>query len=247
MTVFKNFLYDHSQLYDEAFPDKTSSAYCLKAIERFAPQPPRSVLDFGCGTGSTLEVLSKRIPHCVGVDLLPSMVEQGRKTRPHLDLRVGDMKTMNLLRTFDVICCFGWAFSYLLTDPEVEEGLKAWSRHAHQGTLVTFDCGHAEAYLSMSSLPPTVTEVQTPTYKAIGRAHLDLDRIRLLLTRKRTWELPGGERIEDFCQFRLHREQALRSRLEKAGFEVLEMAGDPTGKEVAPGEKTLFVTAIKKG
>jgi SAM-dependent methyltransferase len=246
MSVFKNFLYDHSQLYDEVFPDKTSSSYCLRAIERFEPQSPRSVLDFGCGTGSTLEVLAKQIPNCVGVDLLPSMIEQGRKTRPHLDLRVGDMININLLRTFDVICCFGWAFSYLLTDPEVEEGIKAWVRHAHQGTLVTFDCGHAEAYLTMKSLPSPVTEVQTTTYKATGRAHLDLDRIRLLLTRKRTWELPGGEHIEDFCQYRLHRAPDLKMQLEKEGFEILEMAGDPTGKELAPGERTLFVTVIKR-
>lgn len=247
MSVFKNFLYDHSQLYDEVFPDKTSSAYCLGAIGRFAPEPPRSVLDLGCGTGSTLEVLQKTIPNCVGIDLQTSMVEYGRKVRPHLDLRVGDMKTVNLLRTFDVVCSFGWAFSYLLTDPEVEQGLKAFGRHAHPGTLVTFDCGHAEGYLSMKTLPSPVTEIKTPHYQATARAYLDLDPLRLLLARRRIWALPGGESVEDFCQFRLHRATELKARLEKAGFEVLGMAGDKTGTEMALGEQTLFVTAIKRG
>lgn len=246
MSVFKNFLYDHSQLYDEAFPDKTSSAYCLGVIKRFAPKPPLSVLDLGCGTGSTLEVLQKTIPNCVGIDLQASMVEYGRKRRPHLDLRVGDMKDVNLLRTFDVVCCFGWAFSYLLTDPEVEQGIKTFGRHAHPGTLVTFDGGNAEAYLSMKTLPSPVTEIKTSHYQATARATLDLDPLRLLLTRRRIWTLPSGERVEDSCQFRLHRAIGLKTRLEKAGFEVLEMAGDKTGTEMAPGERTLFVTAIKK-
>ncbi len=245
MVSFKNFLYDHPQLYDSVFPDKTSSAYCLAAVARFAPSPPRSVLDLGCGSGSTLEELSKRIPDAVGIDLLPSMIEYGKKTRPTLDLRVGDLRRLNLARSFDVVCCFGWVFSDLLTDPEVEEGLKTFARHAHGGTLLTLDCAHAEAYLSMKILPTPTTEIQTPHYKATGHSVLDLDRQRLILTRKRTWDLPGGEKVEDTCQFRMHREGDLRSRLGKAGFEVLEMAGDPSGKPLAPGEETLFVTARK--
>jgi len=246
MDCFKNFLYDHAQLYDEAFPDQTSSAYCLRAIERYAAQEPRSVLDLGCGTGSTLEILSKQIPGCVGVDILPSMIEYGKKARPNLDLRVGDMTRVNLLKTFDVVCCFGWAFSYLLSDPEVQEGIRSFSRHAHPGTLLTFDCGQADAYLSMKSMPTPVTEIQTTHYKATAHSTFDLDRIRLLLTRKRIWELPGGERVEDFCQYRLHHAQELKARLEKESFEVVEMAGDPTGKKQAPGESTLYVTAIQK-
>jgi SAM-dependent methyltransferase len=246
MGSFKNFLYDHAKLYDEAFPDQTSSSYCLSAIKRYAAQKPRSILDLGCGTGSTLEILSKKIACCVGIDLLPSMIEYGKKVRPNLDLRVGDMTQVNLLRTFDVVCCFGWAFSYLLTDPEIQEGIKAFARHAHPGTLLTFDCGQADAYMSMKSMPTPVTEIETHHYKATAHATLDLDRIRLLLTRKRIWELPGGERVTDTCQYRLHHAHELKEKLEKEGFEVLEMAGDPAGKKQAPDESTLYVTAIKK-
>jgi SAM-dependent methyltransferase len=246
MLPFKNFLYEHPQLYDSVFPDRVSSTYCLASIGRYAKDPPRSLLDLGCGSGSTLEVLAEKIPVCVGIDLLPSMIEYGKKVRPKLDLRVDDMTRVSLLRTFDVVCCFGWAFSYLLTDAQVENGLETMARHTHPGSLLTLDCASAEAYLSMTSLPSPVTEIQTEHYRATARACLDLDRIRLLLTRRRTWVLPGGGKVEDVCQFRLHRAPELRSRFEKAGFELLEMAGDPSGKPLAPGESTLFVTARRR-
>lgn len=245
MISFKNFLYDHPEIYDLAFPDKTSSQYCLGAIERHSAKKPQSILDLGCGTGSTLEILAQQMPDCIGVDLLASMIEYGRMARPSLDLRVGDMATLDLGRTFDVICCFGWAFSYLLTDQQLEQGIATFSRHAHAGTLVTFDCGQADFYLSAKELPSPATEISTPAFKASARASLTLDREKLLLTRNRIWDLPKGEQAKDHCRYRLHRAIELKARLEKAGFEVREMAGDPTGKAQAPGERTLYVAASK--
>ncbi len=245
MESFSNYLYQHPDLYDQVFPDRTSSAYCLGVIARHAPGKPSSLLDFGCGTGSTLEVLAQTIPDCVGLDLLEPMVLQGRKTRPRLDLRVADFRTAKLGRTFDVLGCFGWAFSYLLSDEDVKAGLQAFARHAHPGSLLAFDCGQAEAYLAMAELPSPRTEIQVPGFTASAIAKMSLDRDRLILTRERTWTLPDGETAEDYCQYRLHRPADLKHLLEAVGFEVKEMAGDPSGRLQAEGERTLYVAAIK--
>jgi hypothetical protein len=98
----------------------------------------------------------------------------------------------------------------------------------------------------MKTMPTPITEIKTTHYKAIAHATMDLDRLRLLLTRKRVWELPGGEHVEDTCQYRLHHAQELKEQLEKEGFEVMEMVGDPTGNKQASDESTLYVTALKK-
>jgi SAM-dependent methyltransferase len=244
--AFSNYLYEHPDLYDDIFPDKTSSQYCLSAVQRHAKRPFKSMLDLGCGTGSTLEILAKQFPDCVGIDLLSSMVEYGRSVRPGLDLRVGDFTSLDLGRTFDVIGCFGWAFSYLLSDEDLELGIKTLARHTSPGSLAVFDCGQAQAYLDMAELPAPKTEVHSAKFNATAQTRMELDRQKLLLTRRRVWQLPGGQQAEDYCQYRLQRPEELKGRLEGAGFDVLEMAGDPTGKVQAPGERTLYVTASKR-
>lgn len=242
---FHTFLYENPHLYDQIFPDRTSSPFVMKAIKRYASSPPSSVVDFGCGTGSTLEILSRFIPVCVGVDLIPAMVEYGRAIRPVLDLQVGDMRKTRLGRTFDIIECFGWAFSYALTDRDIEAVVTTFRQHAHPESVLVFDCGCADWYLKQESgIPDTVLDVGIPGFAAQAISRFELDRTNLILTRRRTWDMEGGSKAEDFTQYRLHRTENLREVLETKGFKVLEIGLDPTGQQQAPGEHTLYVIAI---
>ena len=165
MTTFNNYLYDHPEFYDKVFPDRISSGFCLRAIERFSPSA-NSMLDLGCGTGSTLAALSQALPDGVGIDLLEPMVQWGRKVRPSLDLRVGNMTELTLGRTFDLIGCFGWAFSYLLSDSDIAAGLACMARHSHPGTLLAFECGQADYYLNLPELPVLKNSYDLPGFKA---------------------------------------------------------------------------------
>jgi SAM-dependent methyltransferase len=246
MISFSNYLYDHPEFYDKVFPDRTSSSFCTRAVQRYA-LGARSILDLGCGTGSTLEALAQVLPDRTGVDLTEPMVRWGRHIRPELDLRVGDMTHLDLGRTYDVIGCFGWAFSYLLDDADLVAGLACMSRHAHAGSLLTFDCGQANYYLDLPELPILKNNYDLPGFKASHEANFQLDRDSLVLTRHRQWSLPGNIKAQDLCQYRLHSPEGLSSMLRQASFEVLEILGDPSGQLQAPGERTLHVVAKKIG
>jgi SAM-dependent methyltransferase len=68
---------------------------------------PRTVLDAGCGTGRVAIELARHGIEVVGVDVNPSMIETARRRAPELDLRVGDLTTLDLGRTFDVVVMAG--------------------------------------------------------------------------------------------------------------------------------------------
>lgn len=67
--------------------------------------PSRSVLDVGCGTGETLQVLydTLRPERLVGVDLSPAVVEDDRRRLPFAEFAVADISQTALDEQFDLI------------------------------------------------------------------------------------------------------------------------------------------------
>src|ERR1039457_6536872 len=105
-------------------------------FSRYLVQPPRSILDIGCGSARDLDSLAKECSDCWGVDYLPEVIEFAISRRPHLHLNVGDMRTLRLSRTFDVIMSMGSAFMYALTEADVAKVLDTFAAHSHAGTLL---------------------------------------------------------------------------------------------------------------
>ncbi len=69
---------------------------------------PNSILDVGCGEGFTLERLKERKigKKLTGVDFLNRAIEIGKKERPHLDLRVGNIYDIPFKdNSFDLVIC----------------------------------------------------------------------------------------------------------------------------------------------
>lgn len=67
-----------------------------------------SALDFGCGVGRTARALASRFAQVVGVDIAPTMVEQGRELNadvPNLELLVNAGGDLDVLgdRRFDLV------------------------------------------------------------------------------------------------------------------------------------------------
>lgn len=68
--------------------------------------PPTSLLDVGCGEGSTLAMLRDRlrIKRVVGVDLLPERVERARHAWPDIEFQVADGTSLPFPdESFDVV------------------------------------------------------------------------------------------------------------------------------------------------
>ena len=129
----RNFLYDHPEHYEAVFPEPNEETpqMCLRMFARFLESPPSSILDIGCGTGRDLAALSRDCPDCWGVDYLETMIRYARGRHPKLHFQVGDMRTLRLQRSFDVILCMGSALMYALTNEEVDQVLHTFVLHAH--------------------------------------------------------------------------------------------------------------------
>ena len=85
-----NFELDYSE------PDEATPKMCLRMFSRYLSMSPVSILDIGCGTGRDLDVLSLICPDCWGVDHMPETIASAKIQRPHLNLRVGDMRSVRL-------------------------------------------------------------------------------------------------------------------------------------------------------
>jgi SAM-dependent methyltransferase len=77
------------------------------AVMALHPSLPLSVLDAGCGTGRIAIELARRGADVVGVDLDPRMLERARAVAPALDWRLGDLATLDLGRTVDLVLLAG--------------------------------------------------------------------------------------------------------------------------------------------
>ncbi len=78
----------------------------------------RSVLDGGCGTGRVAIELARRGVEVVGVDLDEDMLAAARRKAPHLDWRVGDLATVDLLRHFEAVVLAGNVMIFLAPGTE---------------------------------------------------------------------------------------------------------------------------------
>jgi SAM-dependent methyltransferase len=147
--AFRNLLYREPRLYDLIFQaaDESIGRMVLTAMDRWLSIVPRSMLDLGCGTGRLLQALAKTFRDCYGVDLLESNIAYARSARPCITFRVGDMRTVRLGRTFDLVTCVGNALSYALSDDELMDTMHTFAAHAHRGALLVVDPLNARAYL----------------------------------------------------------------------------------------------------
>lgn len=240
---FRSLLYREPHLYDLVFPDadETTGTMVRTAIGRYLPGVPRSMLDVGCGTGRHLEALAKTIPECHGVDLLESNITYARSVRAGITFHVGDMRTIRLGRTFDLITCLGNALSYALTGSDLVETVSTLAAHAQGGTLLVVDALNARAYLEADGFEERIEgRVDTPGFQATSVSLHELDRTARVLKRTRIWHIRGRADVEDYAEYRLLLPEEAQQLLERGGFRVLGMYDN---REFQPTDLTGRATA----
>lgn len=84
-------------------------------VSRFSPT---SALDAGCGTGRVAIELARRGCHVAGVDLDEPFIATAQKKAPELDFRLGDIASVQLDRTFDVVVMAGNVMIFLAPNTE---------------------------------------------------------------------------------------------------------------------------------
>src|SRR5947209_13863174 len=114
----------------------------LGVLSRLTGQPPRRVLDVGCGTGF-LAIRFAELGHTVtGIDLAPQMIDQARGKAEQgglqVDFRIGDAAGLDCAEeTYDRVV----ARHVIWNLPDPQRGLAEWLRVLRPGRAPCADRG----------------------------------------------------------------------------------------------------------
>ncbi|MDF3142467.1 MULTISPECIES: class I SAM-dependent methyltransferase [unclassified Streptomyces] len=229
-----NLFYRDPALYDDVQSASDSASICRELIYRHCPEA-RTLLDFGCGTGRDLELLARRFD-CVGVDLQPGLVDYARRTRPGLDVRVGDMRSVRLGHTADVLVCLGNSLAYVHDNADVRAAFQTFAAHAHPDTLLVL-CSPVAPIESRSSQQ---ARVDTRLGAATVTISYEWDLRTQINTMRRHWVFDSGEECHDAIRRRVLGPRELELHALLAGFEVFEIVNEAGALPVlGPGAYTV--------
>ena len=76
-------------------------------------------LDLCCGSGAFLKVVAENGFSVIGIDLSDEMIGHARTNAPGVEFQVGDVRSIDLDRKFDVITCMGDSLNYLTNGAEL--------------------------------------------------------------------------------------------------------------------------------
>jgi SAM-dependent methyltransferase len=140
----------YSKYYDLLYRDKDYAAearYVHELIQRHHPRA-RSVLDLGCGTGRHAQLLCEHGYTLSGVDLSEEMLQVARANNPRLSFTQGDVRSVRLGQTFDVVASLFHVMSYQASNADLRAALATVRTHLAPGGLFVFDCWYGPAVLT---------------------------------------------------------------------------------------------------
>ena len=102
-------------------------------------QKPR-LLELGCGGGHLLSHLTEHVD-AEAVDIAPKMLETSRRLNPLTLHHLGDMQTVRLDRSFDIVAIHD-AVNYMLTEDDLKAAITTAALHLVPGGLLIMapDC-----------------------------------------------------------------------------------------------------------
>lgn len=154
---YYNLLYKNKNYANEA-------RYVHELIQKYAAGA-RSVLDLGCGTGRHDFELAKLGYEVTGVDMSDEMLTEARSRLSSLNSHLltddrspinfisGDIRSVRLNQTFDVVVSLFHVMSYQITNEDLKDAFSTAKAHLNSGGLFLFDCWYGPAVLSD---PPVV-------------------------------------------------------------------------------------------
>jgi SAM-dependent methyltransferase len=96
--------------------------------------PPETLLELGCGAGSLASHFKDRLRLTL-TDVSPRMLDVSRSVNPESEHVLGDMRTIDLGRQFDVVFIHD-AIMYASTQDDVRATLRTASRHCRRGGAI---------------------------------------------------------------------------------------------------------------
>jgi SAM-dependent methyltransferase len=105
-----------------------------RLFQELSDSPPRMLLELGCGGGGTASYFKPDLALTL-TDILPEMLEVSRKLNPESDHILGDMRTLRLDRTFDVVYIHD-AIMYMTTEDDLRQAITTATVHCRPGGLL---------------------------------------------------------------------------------------------------------------
>jgi len=140
----------YSKYYNLLYKDKDyvgEAQYVHYLIQKHAPGA-RSILDLGCGTGLHDFELAKFGYKIIGVDLSEEMLAAARSRYSSPSFFLGDIRTVRLNQTFDVVVSLFHVMSYQTTNEDLQDAFATARTHLKPGGLFIFDCWYGPAVLT---------------------------------------------------------------------------------------------------
>ena len=116
------------------------AALFARLLTEACDPPPRTVLELGSGGGNNALYLKSKFEMTL-VDLSAQMLAVSHKLNPECEHRGGDMRTVNLGRTFDAVFIHD-AISYMRSEGDLRAAMSNAYRHCRAGGVALFvpDC-----------------------------------------------------------------------------------------------------------
>jgi SAM-dependent methyltransferase len=116
------------------------AAFFARVLSEACSPSPRAVLELGSGGGNNALYLKSRFEMTL-VDLSPQMLAVSRKLNPECEHHEGDMRTVNLGRTFDAVFIHD-AIMYMTSEADLIAAMRNAYRHCRVGGVALFvpDC-----------------------------------------------------------------------------------------------------------
>lgn len=112
------------------------AAFFARVLTDACEPAPRTVLELGSGGGNNALHLKSKFEMTL-VDLSPQMLAVSRKLNPECEHRVGDMRTVNLGRTFDAVFIHD-AIAYMTSEAALGAAVSNAYRHCRAGGAALF-------------------------------------------------------------------------------------------------------------
>jgi SAM-dependent methyltransferase len=154
------FRQDYADHYDLFYAEKDYEAECdmmEEVFRRYGKAPIKTILDLGCGTGNHAFPLAERGYEVIGVDRSGDMLGHARSKLARFEsgspasptFLQGDLRSLDLGRTFDAVLMMFAVLGYQLTNEEVLAALRTVRHHLKPAGLFICDVWYGPAVLSI--------------------------------------------------------------------------------------------------
>lgn len=209
------------ELYDleYSFKDYAAESATIARLVRGRKPDARTLLDVACGTGGHLEHLRGAFT-CEGVDLDAGLLAIARVRVPDVPLHEGDMRTLDLGKTFDAASCLFSAIGFVGSPEGLDDAAAAFARHLEPGGVLL-----VEPWIEPDAWMPGRPYALAANGDGIsvGRVTIGGLRDERISTTEMHYAVATADGVEEWVEHHelyLFTREEMRAAFERAGFAV---------------------------